>query len=584
MSSASSLVSKPSSFLSGSNDQNSPSSAAEDIEQPVNRYDVILASIRQSLEQIVASRKLDKSPARYSVVCQLSNSAQSSASTSLELDILTKRIDCELSFQPPSFPNLDASLETSSISPQFSQATNPESSTSPLADWRRASFSSRLSNSTLGTNRSSTNLASSAATSVFDVNNGNQHHTINNRMNNQQQQEVLGANSARNSDEYLHCRVPTAQNNTRVIPSPIIPPPRNSSEMPWSSNVSTTGVMPLRSNSGGGVGMLQYPANTDDGRSRANTVGAFGTGGACLRTNSLSSYNTSFTRPNSSYYPNTKNDAPQETGIKLEVALRTHLIKIPDVMPESDIAGALANLYETHNFFGQRRLVWKTRYFVLQGHYLYRFKNENDNNSVLDIMKLVPGSNVYVTDRFPGKRYCLEMSGAVCIMTDETTQQQLEQVPTKRRSGGSIDSALTWEKVIWFVQAPNSKSLSLWLNALKKAAVRAKYAVKQLPEPPNCGLPPMAPPMKYESVMRRQSSVMSTAPTVVSTSAALEDQPRNEAIPENEGLLSPNKMEMRNSVGRDEEDAELWRREIHKVTTLDVRQLDRLLSDSSKSS
>jgi hypothetical protein len=278
-------------------------------------------------------------------------------------------------------------------------------------------------------------------------------------------------------------------------------------------------------------------------------------------------------------------------------------------MPNHTVAGPLSTLYVTTNMFGSKRNVWKQRYFILNGNVLYRFKNEDTSLTVSEMMKLIPASVTCVSNQFPGKQWCIEVAGAVSIVPDKEELAQaisngtvaLSQAADSRKAGlpdakqkglASISGKdIIWQAITWYVQAADGDGLNNWLQALKHAVVRAKYAIRALPEPPNT--PAKDNPEDGESDVythgrsnsnthRRQSDQMllnekreterHTKTQSLYVGPKLEEGippapggPPNAELPpipstQKTPVLDAKDMYPRVSLGRDEEEAEDWRR------------------------
>ncbi|KAG0229472.1 hypothetical protein BGW42_001562 [Actinomortierella wolfii] len=98
--------------------------------------------------------------------------------------------------------------------------------------------------------------------------------------------------------------------------------------------------------------------------------------------------------------------------------------------------------YVPRTFFSRKQ--WKRRYFILDKQCLYCFKSSDPRHPLLESIELCAEANVYVTDAFPGKRYCIQIS-----------------CPNERD---------------WFVLADTASEMSAWLRELKAIVAEFRSA------------------------------------------------------------------------------------------------------------
>jgi hypothetical protein len=210
-----------------------------------------------------------------------------------------------------------------------------------------------------------------------------------------------------------------------------------------------------------------------------------------------------------SSHPQSSLPPPSSSSSAVATNASMHVMHLPppmiptvgDVAPMASISGYLTTFYRNTSVLFKLR-PWKSRYYILSGHILYRFKGRELDNTVTDMMKLTPSSVVCVSDEFPGKQYCIEISGAVSPVVTSSS------IVTSSNNNGMFNNSATgssttannyaiasnsaptvWEAKRWYVQAANSTELSQWLSRLKAAVVRAKYATRALPSLPGSILP-----------------------------------------------------------------------------------------------
>ncbi|KAG0248905.1 hypothetical protein DFQ27_000543, partial [Actinomortierella ambigua] len=114
---------------------------------------------------------------------------------------------------------------------------------------------------------------------------------------------------------------------------------------------------------------------------------------------------------------------PKTTTIQLKVK---HLAR-------SIVHSGYLSKYVPRTFFSRKQ--WKRRYFILDRRSLHCFKSSDPRHPLLESIELCAEANVYVTDAFPGKRYCIQIS-----------------CPNERD---------------WYVLADTAPEMSAWLRELK---------------------------------------------------------------------------------------------------------------------
>ncbi|KAF9971395.1 hypothetical protein BGZ73_005659 [Actinomortierella ambigua] len=114
---------------------------------------------------------------------------------------------------------------------------------------------------------------------------------------------------------------------------------------------------------------------------------------------------------------------PKTTTIQLKVK---HLSR-------SIVHSGYLSKYVPRTFFSRKQ--WKRRYFILDRRSLHCFKSSDPRHPLLESIELCAEANVYVTDAFPGKRYCIQIS-----------------CPNERD---------------WYVLADTAPEMSAWLRELK---------------------------------------------------------------------------------------------------------------------
>ncbi|RKP06121.1 hypothetical protein THASP1DRAFT_32057 [Thamnocephalis sphaerospora] len=193
-------------------------------------------------------------------------------------------------------------------------------------------------------------------------------------------------------------------------------------------------------------------------------------------------------------------NVPSVTGAPMSVMTLPPPVAptVSDIAPLASMNGYLSTFYLNSTVFFTRRL-WKSRYYMLSGHFLYRFKSSELDSPVTDVMKLTPSSVVCVSDKFSGSQYCIEISGAASPVAAGGSSTFNTAAGAASTSGGLRSSSTAnpallansaptvWEAKYWYVQAASAGELKLWLAKLKAAVVRARYATRALPNPPMAG-------------------------------------------------------------------------------------------------
>ncbi|KAK9728895.1 hypothetical protein K7432_000718 [Basidiobolus ranarum] len=143
------------------------------------------------------------------------------------------------------------------------------------------------------------------------------------------------------------------------------------------------------------------------------------------------------------------------------------------VYMEAILAGWLNKLRINNSSFFHRK-AWKRRLLVLTTTHLYQFKSSTGNSMSTNSMEISASTTINICDKYPEKRWILEL-------------QSESQHP-------------------WYIQAESLDDLKTWLNSLRAAIVRAKYAIRTLPEVPLGNV--------YREMIRRTSAnnVQTTRP------------------------------------------------------------------------
>ncbi|KAI9593417.1 hypothetical protein BDF19DRAFT_415524 [Syncephalis fuscata] len=191
---------------------------------------------------------------------------------------------------------------------------------------------------------------------------------------------------------------------------------------------------------------------------------------------------------------------------------------VADVTPMASMNGFLATFYLGTRIFNKK--TWKSRYYILSGHVLYRFKNCELDSVVTDMMKLTPSSV-----------FCIEISGAVSPVTLSgglgigagtsvfgiNSNANGSNTAVGNYNASNSSAPTVWEAKRWCVQAANPTELSDWLAKLKAAVVRAKYATRALPNPPGSQPPHTIPNSVHILGTSAMNGMTSGRPNIISS-------------------------------------------------------------------
>ncbi|KAK9765082.1 hypothetical protein K7432_006868 [Basidiobolus ranarum] len=126
-------------------------------------------------------------------------------------------------------------------------------------------------------------------------------------------------------------------------------------------------------------------------------------------------------------------------------------VSLSEVYMDAILAGWLNKLRINSTSFFNRK-TWKRRLLVLTQTHLYQFKTSAAQSKSTNAFEITASTTVTICEKYPEKRWVLE------IRADS-------QHP-------------------WLIQAESLEDLKTWLNSLRASIVRAKYAIRTLPEVP----------------------------------------------------------------------------------------------------
>ncbi|ORX97266.1 hypothetical protein K493DRAFT_336619 [Basidiobolus meristosporus CBS 931.73] len=161
-------------------------------------------------------------------------------------------------------------------------------------------------------------------------------------------------------------------------------------------------------------------------------------------------------------------------------------VSLSEVYMDAVLAGWLNKLRINNGSFFSRK-TWKRRLLVLTPTHLYQFKTSAAQSKSVNAFEISTSTTINICEKYPEKRWVLEIQGN-------------SQHP-------------------WHIQAESMEDLKTWLNSLRATVVRAKYAIRTLPEVPMGNV--------YKEMVRRTSAnnVQAARPRVPRPSKSMSHAP-----------------------------------------------------------
>ncbi|KAI9315964.1 hypothetical protein BX666DRAFT_2156460 [Dichotomocladium elegans] len=153
------------------------------------------------------------------------------------------------------------------------------------------------------------------------------------------------------------------------------------------------------------------------------------------------------------------------------LAMGTHAALL---WPYATMQGWMVKLMPPAFSFSKSR---QRRYVVLVDRMIYTFKTDSPQQDFREFFELTSNTNIFVTDQFPGKLYCIEL---------------------QRNDDGRT----------WYLQAENVEDLKQWLDKLKRTTQWLHTAPADTPQ-----VPP-SPTFIIRSNKDRSPGYMSPSPKI----------------------------------------------------------------------